>query len=93
MRNFLWIGVGLSLLSLFAFPTTWVVLVSIFAAVACLAVQLRRGWRFIAPERTKLARGILLSVEHGPVASGLAPFLASGALCLLIFAAAMGMRL
>lgn len=93
MRNLTWIGLGLWLLLLLAVPGFGVALVPLVLMIALWGFAVRRGWRFIAPERARLMRGLALSVERGPVASGLLPFLAAWTLCLLVAAAGFGVLL
>lgn len=93
MRNLMWIGSGLAVLLLFVSPVLGMILGVAVLISAVWSMILRRGWRFIAPKRARLMRGIALSVEYGPVASGLVPSLAFAALCILVLAAAAGVRL
>lgn len=93
MKYLSWIALAPALLLLVINPMALTGLLGVALAFAAIGYQILRGWRFIAPERGKLMRGLAQSIEQGPVASGLVPLLSAWMLCLLVVAAAFGVRL
>lgn len=92
MRMWMAFGILALFCALLLDPVPAAILLSVILAVGLWARHLGSWWRFLEPERHKLARSILLTVDVGPVAGGLVPF--AGFLCLLglLLVATTGVR-